>query len=203
MFASKGKLKLSRVDNNFLLTTIPQPLQPFLLQVAEEIIAKHSSLEDVTLIFPNRRAALYFRHYLAQRITKPSWSPNLLSIEEFFTKLSGFNQLDKLELIFRLYHIHKEMIGKDEPFDQFYFWGDMLLQDFEEVDKYLVDAKFLFQDLSRLKELDETFDYLTDEQKEFLLKFWDGFRDKSSMNKEKFLLLWRKLGDMSNALPRH
>jgi PD-(D/E)XK nuclease superfamily len=171
-------------------------LQPFLLQVAEEIIAKHSSLEDVTIIFPNRRAALYFRHYLAQRISKPSWSPNLLSIEEFFTKLSGYNQLDKLDLIFRLYHIHKEEVGKDEPFDQFYFWGDMLLQDFEEVDKYLVDAKFLFQDLSRLKELDETFDYLTDEQKEFLLKFWEGFRDKSSANKEEFLLLWRKLGSL-------
>jgi PD-(D/E)XK nuclease superfamily len=171
-------------------------LQPFLLDVAEDIINKHSSLEDVTIIFPNRRAALYFRHYLALRITKPAWSPNLLSIEEFFVKLSGFNQLDKLELIFRLYHLHKEMIGKDEPFDQFYFWGDMLLQDFEEVDKYLVDARLLFKDLSRLKELDETFDYLTDQQKEFLIKFWDGFRDKNSINKEQFLLLWRKLGSL-------
>ncbi len=176
--------------------TNPASLKPFLLEVAEDIISKHQSMEDVTLIFPNQRATLYFRHYLSQRITKPSWSPNLLSIQEFFVKLSGFNQLDRLELIFRLYHIHKEMIGKDEPFDQFYFWGDMLLQDFDEVDKYLVDARLLFQDLSRLKELDETFDYLTDQQKEFLLKFWSGFQDKTSTSKEQFLLLWRKLGSL-------
>jgi len=169
-------------------------LKPFLLEVAEDIISKHSGLEDITIIFPNRRAALYLRHYLSQRIGKPSWAPNLLSIEEFFTKLSGFNQLDRLELIFRLYHIHKEMIGKDESFDQFYFWGDMLLRDFDEVDKYLVDARYLFQDLSRMKELDDAFDYLTDEQKEFLLKFWKGFQEQASSNKEQFLILWRKLG---------
>ncbi|MEQ8423562.1 MAG: PD-(D/E)XK nuclease family protein, partial [Cyclobacteriaceae bacterium] len=81
----------------------------------------------------------------------------------------------------------------DEPFDRFYFWGDMLLRDFDEVDKYMVNAPLLFKDLSKLKELDESFDFLTEEQKDFLKGFWASFEDKPSGSKEEFLKVWRKL----------
>lgn len=81
----------------------------------------------------------------------------------------------------------------EEPFDRFYFWGDMLLRDFDEVDKYLVNAPLLFRDLSQLKELDESFDFLTDEQREFLKNFWISFEEKPTGSKEEFLKVWRKL----------
>ncbi|HCR54970.1 MAG TPA: PD-(D/E)XK nuclease family protein [Cytophagales bacterium] len=81
----------------------------------------------------------------------------------------------------------------EEPFDRFYFWGDMLLRDFDEVDKYMVNAQLMFKDLSKLKELDETFDFLTEEQKEFLKGFWVSFEEKPAGSKEEFLKVWRKL----------
>ncbi|NOT74202.1 MAG: PD-(D/E)XK nuclease family protein [Cyclobacteriaceae bacterium] len=171
-------------------------MKPFLKELAEKIIAQHKKLEDVTVIFPNRRAALFFRKYLADSIVKPAWSPKLLSIEEFFSGLSELREPDRLSLIFRLYKIYGTVMKREEPFDRFYFWGEMLLRDFDEVDKYLIDAPLLFKDLSQLKELDESFDYLTDEQKEFLRKFWIGFDERPSVNKEEFLKVWKKLPDV-------
>jgi RNAse (barnase) inhibitor barstar len=79
---------------------------------------------------------------------------------------------------------------------QFYFWGEMLLRDFEEIDKYMVSAKQLFKDLSHQKELDATFDYLTDEQREFLESFWGNFDENQSVNKRRFLQVWRRLTDV-------
>ncbi len=113
-------------------------MTPFLKELAEKVVKGHPKLEDVTLVFPNRRAALFFRKYLADSLVKPSWSPTLLSLEEFFSGLSDLREPDKLSLIFRLYRIYGEVMKRDEPFDKFYFWGEMLLRDFDEVDKYMV-----------------------------------------------------------------
>lgn len=171
-------------------------MKPFLVEVAEEIIKENPKLEDATVIFPNRRAVLYFRHYLTQKISTPAWSPQLFSIEDWMARLSDIKQLDKLDLIYRLYKVHGETIDLNEPFEQFYFWGDMLLQDFEEIDKYLVSPKHIFRDLRNLKELDSSFDYLTDEQKQFLSRFWAGFSESQSFNKDQFIKLWKKLGKL-------
>jgi len=137
-------------------------LKPFLKELAEKIIAKHSRLEDITVVFPNRRAALFFRKYLAELLAKPIWSPNLMSIEELFAQHSSLTEADGLDLIFRLYSVYREVMATTESFDQFYFWGDMLLRDFDEADRYLVNAPLLFKDLSKLRELDESFYYLTE-----------------------------------------
>lgn len=168
-------------------------MTPFLQQLADDVLAGGTPLEQLTLVFPNRRAGLFFQHYLAQRINRPQWSPKLVSIEEFFREHSDLHEPDRLTLIFELYRVYVRVIQQEEPFDKFYFWGDMLLRDFDEVDKYRVNAAFLFKDLSKLKELDETFDYLTDEQKRFLQEFWLHFEDQPSRTKEQFLKLWRKL----------
>jgi PD-(D/E)XK nuclease superfamily len=171
-------------------------VKPFLKELAEDIIKNNHRLDKLTIVFPNRRAALFFNKYLTESLSKPSWSPRLLSIEEFFSELSNLQEPDRLSLIFKLYKVYTSTLKNEEPFDQFYFWGEMLLRDFDEVDKYLIDAQLLFKDLSRLKELDETFDYLTEEQKGFLKQFWIGFEEKSSLSKEEFLKTWRKLPDV-------
>ena len=108
---------------------------------------------------------------------------------------------DKLELIHHLYEVYNEVVldgrqvnGADtEPFHQFYFWGEMLLRDFDEADKYLVDASQLFKDLRNQKELDSSFDYLTDEQLQFLQSFWATFDENLTENKKKFINVWSKL----------
>jgi CRISPR/Cas system-associated exonuclease Cas4 (RecB family) len=180
-------------------------MKPFLKELAEKIYKENSKLELLTLVFPNRRAILYFRKYLGELLTKPAFSPRLLTIEDFIAGFSNLKVPDKLELISRLHQSYQAVVRKrdeheneSEPFDRFYFWGDMLLRDFDEADKYMVDAKHLFRDLSHQKELDTSFDFLTEEQQEFLKSFWSNFDENQSLNKRKFLHVWRQLPEVYN-----
>ncbi len=173
-------------------------MRPFLYELAETIYREYRQLDGITLVFPNRRAVLYFRKYLSTLLDKPVFSPKLVTIEDFISGISRLKVPDKLELIHRLYKSYNEIVGTSnpEPFDKFYFWGDMLLRDFDEADKYLVNAKQLFLDLSHQKELDSTFDYLTDEQRDFLKSFWSSFEENLSENKRKFLSVWNQLHEL-------
>ena len=175
-------------------------MKPFLLELAQTIKAEYPALDTVTLVFPNRRAALYFRKYLATLIDKPAFAPALTTIEDFIASHAAAVRVpDKLELVHRLYKTYSELLSTGETFDQFYFWGEMLLRDFEEVDKYRVDADMLFKDLSNQKELDSSFDFLTAEQQEFLKSFWLGFEANVTANKRKFLQVWKRLPDVYHA----
>ena len=176
-------------------------MKPFLAELAQIIQAKHRSFEQLTIIFPNRRAILYFRKHLSALLNKPAFSPRLITIEDYFSGLSNLKVPDKLELIHLLYEVYYEVVwngkksdtSEPEPFHQFYFWGEMLLRDFDEVDKYLVDASQLFKDLRHQKELDSSFDYLTEEQRNFLQSFWSSFDENLTANKKKFLNVWNRL----------
>jgi len=166
----------------------------FLQELAEEIYRLEPNPSQVTVIFPNRRAAIYFRKYLGEIISKPIFSPQVLTLEDFIAGFSELRVPDKLELVQRLHVCYKELMTPEaETFDQFFTWGDMLLRDFDETDRYLVDVRLLFSDLSHFKELDSTLDYLTEEQKNFLKNFWQGFDENSSVNKKKFIEVWHKL----------
>ncbi len=174
-------------------------MKSFLQEIAEEVVRNHGKkLDTVTIVFPNRRAALYFRKYLASLLDRPAFSPELITIEEFISGFSPLHVPDKLQLIHQLYSVYNNVLSRfnedsAETFDQFYFWGEMLLKDFDEADKYLVNADLLFRDLSQQKEIDTAFDFLTDEQREFLRSFWINFDDRDSTNKRKFLEIWRRL----------
>lgn len=171
-------------------------MTPFLLETAQKIFASHSRLEEVTLVFPNRRAILFFRKHLGTLLKKPAFAPTMLTIEEYIKSYSTLQVPDKLELVHRLYKAYTETVKSNESFDRFYYWGEMLLRDFEEIDKYLVNAEMLFRDLSHQKELDASFDYLTDEQKKFLLDFWGNFDEYQTENRKKFLDVWKHLYDV-------
>lgn len=171
-------------------------MNAFLNEIAEKLLQEYPNPETVTLVFPNRRAALYFRKYFATHIHKPTFSPQLVTIEEFIKSYSTANVPDKLELIHRLYKTYQVVTHTQEAFDRFYFWGDMLIRDFEEVDKYMVNAELLFQDLSNQKELDARFDFLSEDQIEFLKSFWGNFDAKDTDHKQKFLELWRQLPEV-------
>jgi hypothetical protein len=171
-------------------------MKSFLQEIAEWAAQQPELLAKKTFVFPNRRASLYFQHHLAQALKRPQWAPRLVSIEEFFKAASNLQEPDRLTLIFKLYEVYRKVLDSEEPFDKFYFWGDMLLRDFDEVDKYRVGASWLFKDLSKLKELDESFDYLTEEQRQFLTDFWIQFEERPSAYKETFLRLWRRLPEV-------
>jgi hypothetical protein len=177
-------------------------MKTFLQEVAEDIIKDHPRLSDVIVVLPNRRAALYLRKYLAQLISKPTFAPSLVTIEDFISSFSDLKCGEKLELIHTLYQTYQKTLYRgaedkeQESFDQFFFWGDMLLRDFDEIDRYLINADHLFKDLSNQKELDSAFDYLTEEQQKFLKNFWNTFQDFESPNKNRFLKLWQKLPEV-------
>lgn len=176
-------------------------MKPFLAELAHIIHGKYRSFDKLTIVFPNRRAILYFRKHLSSLLNKPTFAPKLLTIEDYFGSLSNLKVPDKLELIHRLYEVYNEVVLnagapksiEPEPFHQFYFWGDMLLRDFDEADKYFVESSQLFKDLRHQKELDSSFDYLTQEQREFLTNFWGTFDDNVTENKRKFLNVWNRL----------
>jgi hypothetical protein len=179
-------------------------MRTFLEEVAEKIHKENPRLEDATVIFPNRRAALYFRKHLSSLLRRPAFAPAILTIEEFIGGFSGLQVPEKLVLISHLYQSYKKVLRSSaaedatsiDNLEKFYFWGEMLLRDFDEIDKYLVSARQLFKDLSHQKELDASFDYLTEEQRDFLKNFWGNFDDNQSLTKKKFLQVWRQLGDL-------
>ena len=168
-------------------------MRTFIQEIADTIRKEYTDWNNLTVIFPNKRASLYFRKALAEQLDTPRWAPNIVSIEEFIGSYSDLQEADKLSLIVSLYRVFKRITNSDENLDRFYFWGEMLLRDFDELDKYLVNAAGLFKDLSNQKELDQYFDYLTEEQKQFLIEFWQTIDFGSSASKRKFLELWQSL----------
>lgn len=177
-------------------------MKTFLQELAEKVYKDFPVLEEVTLVFPNRRASLYFRKHLGMLLSKPAFAPRLLTIEDFISGFSAAKVPDKLELIYILHAVYQQLIRDEDEesspdgIDQFYFWGEMLLRDFDEIDKYMVDAVQLFKDLSHQKELDSSFDFLTEEQREFLKSFWSNFDEAETANKKKFLFVWRRLAEV-------
>lgn len=177
-------------------------MEYFLEHLAKHIYKNYSeTLEKQCLVFPNRRAGLYFMKYLSGIIKKPVWSPAIKTINELFSYLSQLGIAENEILIFELYKTYKEISErlkkKPEPFDEFYFWGEMLLNDFDDVDKYMVDAGKLFSNLSDLKRIDTELGGLTEEQIEIIRQFWVNFNTgKPTGHKEMFLELWEILPEL-------
>src|ERR1700712_5639513 len=95
-------------------------MKPFLEELATSILQRGAELENLTLVFPNRRAALFFRKYLSEQLTVPVWSPKLITIEELFKELATLQEADRLSLLFKLYRVYSDVIKRDESFDRFY-----------------------------------------------------------------------------------
>jgi hypothetical protein len=166
----------------------------FLEEIVETILEKHQASPDsVTIVFPNRRAGLFFRKYLASKISGPIWSPKITSIEDFIKDLSEPQSSERLDLIFELYRVFTQVNHSKEEFDQFYFWGNILLQDFDEVDKFMVDARLLFKNLQHIKQLEGDYDFLDDAQKALIRGFWQSFDQKLSRHQQGFIDIWQNL----------
>lgn len=167
----------------------------FLEQVARQLYDSYTeSLNRHCLVFPNRRAGLFFMKYLAGRAGKPLWAPRIITINELFKECSGLQAASNERLVFEMYKIYRGLTGSEEAFDNFYFWGEMLLGDFDEIDKYLVDAEALFTNISDLHHIDEKFGGLTDEQMAIIRQFIQNFRAGSeSDQKRDFEFTWSVL----------
>jgi hypothetical protein len=170
----------------------------FLENIAETLFKEFgNTLNRHCLVFPNRRAGLYFLKYLAARIEKPVWAPSILTINELFRSYSSLQTAGNEILLFELFKVYSNLKKPHESFDEFYFWGDMLLNDFDDVDKYLVDASLLFRNVLDIKNIDQQFGGLTEVQIEIIRRFWTNFDlDKPTKEKSGFIGIWSVLSDL-------
>ena len=171
-------------------------MQPFLQLVAHDLYTKiGNDLSRTVLVFPNKRANLFFNEYLAEESDQPIWSPAAMSISDLLQKLSVQKAGDPIRLVCELYKVFKEETGSRETLDDFYFWGELLISDFDDVDKNMVDADKLFSNLQDLKNLMDDYEFLDEEQEEAIRQFFQNFSiERRTELKEKFISLWDKLG---------
>jgi len=170
-------------------------VKTFLTHTAEYLKSNlHPGIENILILVPNKRTGLFLEKELMKMIPAPFIMPRITPIEEFIQQYSTLAQGDLLELNITLYKIFSKYSGIYESFDQFYYWGDMLLRDFNDIDKNLVDATELFQLIKDMKEIDQQFQYLLPEQIEAIKKFWSSFNPPDiSKNQENFIETWKIL----------
>lgn len=180
-------------------------MSPFLQAVAQDLYHRSGdNLSRTAVIFPGKRAGLWMDRYLAECAGHPLWAPAYMTISELFESLTPFKAENPIRLICTLHRIYCEHTHSTEALDDFYHWGELMLSDFDDIDKNLVDAQSLFVNLADTRELDNRFDFLTPQQKELLSRFFANFHDTQEKTelKERFIALWQVMGNIYHDL-RH
>lgn len=169
-------------------------MKSFLEEAAINILEKINDLRTVEIIVPNRRTALFLKKAILTTSAKTTWMPRITTIQEIFNSNSKLIQAEDLLLIYNLYSVFKHHTNTDETFDDFYNWGEIILNDFDDIDKYLVDASKLFSTIKDIKEIDKNFDEYEEKELEIIRRFWTNINQANiSIQKEKFLELWDKM----------
>lgn len=174
-------------------------MERFLQKLAKELYENYGiGITNTCIVFPSRRAGIFFKKYISELIKKPIWLPPVFSIQDFIQKYSPLPVIDKITLIFSLYEVYQQF-GTEETFDVFYPWGEMMLSDFDEMDKNLVEADKLFRILREIKEVEKEFAIDVTDIEEFY-KFWQTFSSKTLSDvQDNFILTWDIMGKVYHA----
>ncbi len=183
-------------------------MTPFLKQVASHYYAE-GRIGERCFVFPNRRSAVFFKKYLGEVVRdsgtdSPLRAPVCLTINDFFYQVYGGDVTDRIRLLLELYEAYRQVFPRAEALDEFIFWGEIILADFDDVDKYLVDARDLFANVSDFKDIQDDYSHLSDTQREAVSRFLSHFRDRSGRLtvrldgdspavKARFLQIWNVL----------
>lgn len=173
----------------------------FLSEVAQQLYNQYGDdISSLTLVFPSQRARLFFSDALAKLVKRPIWQPTYMSMDDIMCSATELISGDKVRIITELYKIYST--HHNEPFDKFYFWGEMLLSDYDLIDKYLIDADMLFRNIYDIKLLDSDLSYLTPEMRSIIHSFWSHFTEEDSLTdeKRKFLTVWKSLASIYHTL---
>ena len=181
-------------------------MKTFLSLVARDLLERFgTNMHDVTVVFPGKRASLFLNQELAMASDTPVWAPRYITMSDLFYRLSPYVKADPIDSITSLYQIFSQTILSEEmqeeyTLDKFWGWGEIILSDFDDVDKHLADAEAIFLNVYELMQL-ESLDYLTDEQKQTLQHFFRNFSTEgNSQLKERFLRIWSQMHDMYTQL---
>ena len=172
-------------------------MKTFLEYVAQDIKQKYSSnLGRIAVVFPNKRASVFFNAALAEGETRPFWSPAYITISQLFRDQSHLQVADSIKLVCDLYKVYTRLTGAQETFEHFYGWGQLLLADFDDLDKNMADPRQVFRNVEGIHEYDDV-DFLDEEQKKLVGKFFANFtEDQGSYLKQKFMEFWSRLYDI-------
>jgi len=170
----------------------------FLQSIASAFYKKEGAgLSEYCFVFPNRRAGLFFQRAVGVVAEEPLFSPRITTINDLFVELSGLGQIDRIESQVILWKLYNKISSNKESFDEFVFWGDVILADFDDVDKYLADAAMLFANIKDLKEIESDYTFLSQRQLEAVKLFWTNFLPVgNSENKQKFKSVWAVLSPL-------
>lgn len=183
-------------------------MTPFLKQVADHYY-KSGDIGSGFFVFPNRRSMMFFRKHLADAVAADSGAvpvimPEMSTINDLFFKAARSRPADRVRLLLDLYDCYARLNPKAEPLDEFVFWGDVILGDFNDIDKYLVDPFRLFANVADFKSIQDTYSYLTETQRKAIESFVSHFNDLSGRLtveidtddrnvKRRFLQIWNIL----------
>ncbi|MCW3785365.1 PD-(D/E)XK nuclease family protein [Plebeiibacterium sediminum] len=167
----------------------------FLQHLAQYYFNKYqTNISEFCFVFPGRRSGLFFQQHLSKLTDKPLWSPTTLTINEFIQEFAKDQIADKITLVFELYQVYESIYKSGTSFDEFMPWGEIILNDFDDIDKYLADPKQVFSNLLAIKEIEDDYSFLTEEQIETIQSFWHSFNpNKLSEHQEEFIRIWEKL----------
>ena len=175
-------------------------MTPFLKQVADHY-HQDAQVEKMCFIFPNRRSMAFFNKYFREGVKRPMRMPSCLTINDFFYRAHGAEVEDKVTLLLELYSCYCKVYPEAESLDEFISWGEVILNDFADVDKYLVDPKQVFTNVAEFKGMQDDYSYMTEAQRQALDEFISHFRDSSGLKpnakgdnvKSRFLRIWDML----------
>ena len=178
-------------------------MKSFLSLIASDLLAHFTNdMRDVTVVFPGKRAGMFLNRELALLSDKPVWAPQYCMMGDLFKTLTPLQVADPLECIYQLYSVMQEVLGGSytETLDEFWSWGEVLMADFDDIDKHLANAQAIFTNIAdqeRLKNLD----YLDDYQRETLKRFFGRFSlEGSTRLQEKFLHTWSHMYEIYSLL---
>ena len=167
----------------------------FIKHLAEYYFNKYqTNISEFCFVFPGRRAGLFFQQHLSSLINKPLWSPTTVTINEFVQEFTTCQIADKITLVFELYQVYEEVYKTGTSFDEFLPWGEIILNDFDDIDKYRANAEQVFSNLLSIKEIEDDYSFLSKEQIETIESFWHSFNPhKLSDHQTEFIKIWERL----------
>jgi len=175
-------------------------MEGFIDKFIDGLLANHKNdFNETCVVFPTRRACIIFKNKLTAKLKQASWLPAVYSISDFVTLVSPYKILQRPALLLKLFPIYKQFYT-NATYSSFIGWGEMMLKDFDEIDRYLIDKDVLFGGIEKIKEIDAEFQF-SDEERSDYAEFWKNFSNRElSSNKETFLKVWKVLPQIYDRL---
>ena len=163
-------------------------METFLKKTAQHLIETYAdSISDICIVLPNKRAGLFLKQHFSTLIDKPIWLPEILGAEELIEQLSDVEIIDNVTQLFELYTAYLSTEKEPESFEEFSKWGQILLHDFNEIDRYLIPTKNLFNHINEAR----------------ALEIWNLGEAPITDFEQQYLNFWKQLGSLYKAFDQH